>query len=83
MITVKNINGKPETIPSVLIFGTHSDAKNFYFFETQEELDDHNANVEASAVTEPEKQVGIALEAFSKATEEEKILIAQELKKYL
>lgn len=81
MITVNNINGKPESKPASWK-GVHSDSDYFYFFETDEEVAAHKATIESEAAQE-QPQIGAALAAFSQATEEEKILMAQELKKYL
>ncbi len=39
MITVANINGSPESVPSVSC-GVYSDANSFYFFESEQEKTD-------------------------------------------
>ena len=44
MITVKNINGRPESIPDTK-FGNNSDENYFYFFESEEEKASYYASL--------------------------------------
>lgn len=71
MITVKNINGSPESIPDVKIYGTHSDEQYFYFFTTEKEAEAHDKEVAASAVQAPPQPLNISQVDINTLTNEQ------------
>lgn len=84
MIKIKNINGIPEREliekEKSTITNSFSDGLNFYYYQN----DEPNSLIDLQAKELISQNEGsAAFEAFKKASEEEKILIAQEIKKYL